>query len=376
MNQKQIAFIATREPEYSRVSIVCNELQRYFHVEEYLSGQSRYPLRLLAIACQLIWAWLTGRLKKNDAVFVGFFAQPIFPLVRLLYRGPIIADAYFSLFDTMVHDKRKAKPNSLVGKLCFWLDRHMLHRAQLCFTDTTEHVGYLRETFGPADADIRRLWISAESQPLESRPPAPANDEPFEVLFWGGFIPLQGVDTIVRAAASLQSDNVMFTIIGAGQTLAECLELRQQLNADNIEFAGWQNPESIAIKASRSHVALGIFGTTEKAGRVIPNKAYEALAMGIPLITRTSTAAHELLRDNVDCLLVPAGNAEDLAKKILWARDNYVDVLKVAEQGQQLFEDVCSPAKVGEVLHRDIQSILSPKLQSAPSGAATSVQSA
>ncbi len=371
---KQIAFIATREPEYSRVSIIRKELPRYFRVDEFLSSQSRYPLRLIAIACRLLWAWATGRLKKNDAVFVGFFAQPIFPLVRLLYRGPIIADAYFSIYDTMVHDKCKAKEGSLIARLCFWLDQHMLRHARLCFTDTNQHVDYLRKTFDTADADIRRLWISADNRGLGTRPPAPIAGEPFEVLFWGGFIPLQGADTIVRAAAQLKAENVHFTIIGSGQTLARCLELRQNLDADNVNFAGWKRPRYIAEKARQAHLALGIFGTTAKAGRVIPNKAYEAMAMGIPLITRTSAAADELLQDGVDCLLVKPGDPEELASRILWARDHYDELLEIGQRGQQLFDRSCSPAEVGNILHHDVNSVLSPRVDPEPQTTTTEPQ--
>lgn len=355
---KKIAFIATREPDYSRVSIVRSGLRNHFEVDEYVSESKSYKLRMIGIALRLVWAWLRGRLRKNECVFVGFFAQPIFPLVRFLYRGPIVADAYFSLFDTLVNDKAKAKQGSIIGRICFGLDAYMLRHAELCLTDTQQHVEYMKSAFGAESAEVKRLWISAETKPLSNHkfyPPKPG--QPFHVFFWGGFIPLQGVDTIVQAANLLANENVQFTIFGAGQTYEQCFALQQELGINNVDFQGWQDASKIPEQAKRSHVALGIFGTTEKAARVIPNKAYEALAMGIPLITRASLASDELLVDGKNCMLVKEGNPQSLATKILWARDNYDDALEIARCGQLLFDSVCSPVEIGKIMQNEIRNL-------------------
>lgn len=354
---KRMAFIATREPSYSRVSITRRELKKKYELDEYLCQSSSYPLRMLWITIQLLWSWVSGRLRKADVVFVGFLAQPIFPLVRLLYRGPIVADAYFSLYDAMVNDKQKVSAGSLTGRICHWLDRQMLKRSELCFTDTQQHVQYMRQFFDVPNANLKRLWISAESEPLENNAAYQTGDR-FEVFFWGGFIPLQGVDTIVRSAAILKNENIHFTIFGSGQTFDACQELATELSGDNLNFAGWQLADQIPRQAAKSHVALGIFGDTEKALRVIPNKSYEALAMGIPLISCRSAAANELLEEDKHCMLVDAKDPVQLAEKIKWARDNYPQTLEMAHQGLQLFDSTCSPAKTAAIMYEAIDQLL------------------
>ena len=53
-----------------------------------------------------------------------------------------------------------------------------------------------------------------------------------------------------------------------------------------------------------------------KAARVIPNKAFQALATATPLVTADTPAARELLADGRDALLVPPGDPEALATAI------------------------------------------------------------
>ncbi len=120
----------------------------------------------------------------------------------------------------------------------------------------------------------------------------------FRVLFVGKLIPLHGLPTILDAARLLPQ--MPFRVVGSGQE--EAL-LRDR--PPNVEQVPWVDYEDLPAEYGRAGCALGIFGTSPKAGRVIPNKVFQALACGTPVITAATPATRELLSDGHDALLVP-----------------------------------------------------------------------
>src|SRR4029453_14248254 len=84
----------------------------------------------------------------------------------------------------------------------------------------------------------------------------------------------------------------------------------------NVEHVPWVEYEQLPDELRRASCALGIFGTSAKAARVIPNKVFQALACGTPVVTADTPAARELLRDGVSALLVPPGDPQALASAV------------------------------------------------------------
>src|SRR6185369_6920463 len=65
-------------------------------------------------------------------------------------------------------------------------------------------------------------------------------------------------------------------------------------------------------------VCLGIFGASAKAGNVIPNKVFQIVSCGKPVITRDSPAIRELLPENdPGVYLIPPADADALLAALL-----------------------------------------------------------
>jgi glycosyltransferase involved in cell wall biosynthesis len=166
----------------------------------------------------------------------------------------------------------------------------------------------------------------------------PARD--FHVLFVGKLIPLHGLETILEAAAL--APEVPFRVIGSGQ-LDELLEKRPS----NVEWVRWVDYERLPDEIQAAGCALGIFGTSEKAARVIPNKAFQAIACGTPLVTADTPAARELLTDGESALLVPPGDASALAAAVRRLAADPDLARRIGDGGLAVYRDRASEDVLG-----------------------------
>ena len=288
--------------------------------------------------------------KKNkaDIILVGFVGHPLVRLVKFSTRKPVVFDAFMSMYNTLVEDKRKVKKNSLKARLLHKLDRSSCLSADITLLDTNEHIDYFSKEFNIPKSKFKRLYIGALDSIFYPRD-ANRSDKKFIVEFHGGFIPLQGIKTIIEAARILKDEkDIVFRMAGSGQTFDKMISLANDLS--NVVFLGPLPPEKIPDFIANSDIGLGIFGTTPKALRVIPNKAFEVLAMGKPLITEDSPAAREMLVDNNDCLLVPPGDPKGLADAILKLKRSNPLRDQLASNGLTKFKSAACTQILGQEL--------------------------
>ena len=120
----------------------------------------------------------------------------------------------------------------------------------------------------------------------------------------------------------------------------------------------WVDYERLPDELHGAGCALGIFGTSAKAQRVIPNKAFQALACGTPLVTADTPAARELLVDEVSALLVPPGDPGALAAALRRVAEDADLRRRLSEGGRAAYEAQASEAVLGrrwrDVLERAV----------------------
>ena len=81
---------------------------------------------------------------------------------------------------------------------------------------------------------------------------------------------------------------------------------------------------------------------------MIPNKAFQALACGTPLVTADTPAAAELLVDGRSALLVPAGDPEALAAAVRRLAGDAALARRIGDGGGAAYLAHASEAVLGE----------------------------
>jgi glycosyltransferase involved in cell wall biosynthesis len=97
---------------------------------------------------------------------------------------------------------------------------------------------------------------------------------------------------------------------------------------------------------------------TAKARRVIPNKAFQALACRAPLITADTPAARELLVHDESALLVPPGDPAALADAIRRLAADPELARRIAAGGRAAYEREASETVLGRRWRSLIQGLL------------------
>lgn len=259
------------------------------------TGFANMALGVARLALRNLWSLMRvvrRRPAKHDPVYVPY------PSVFLLWwasflprplRPRLIADAYISLWDSLVRDRGQGDAGGLKGRLIKAVERRALHAADCVLVDTEANKAMYVAEFGLDPERVRSLPLAIDEEVfLSSRRAQRKESGEVTVLFVGTMIPLHGIDTILDAIQRLHDlPDVRFRLVGDGQLSDRVAQFVTGDCGSRVEWVrGWQSIERIAQEIADADICLGVFGGEEKAARVLPFKLYMYLAAGKAIITQ------------------------------------------------------------------------------------------
>lgn len=325
----RVMWLGTYERAYPRPRVLVEGLRELgvevvehhrpvWERERHKAGAFLRPVPLARAAGRLAAAWAglavdAARERGVDAVVAGYPAQPdAVPawVAARAHRAPLVADMMISLSDTLAGDRALAGRGA--GAVLSGVDRMTLRLADLVMADTRAGARWLAERFGvPAD---RLVVVPVGAEP-ERFPAVPEPAGPPTALFYGKLAPLHGVATVLEAARRPGVPPVR--LIGDGQLGPWLAGELARDRPPGLTWERWVPYERLGDEVGGAAVCLGIFGTSDKAARVVPNKVWQAMAAGRPVVTADTPAAREELEDGRTALLVPPGDPDALAAALV-----------------------------------------------------------
>ena len=281
-----------------------------------------------------------------DVLVVGYPGHVDLKAAKRAARGrPVVFNPLVSLADSLVDDRAQFAPGSLPARALRAVDRAAFRAADVVVADTQAHAALFRE-LGAQRVEV--CLVGAEERLFTPGWRQPAD---FSCLFVGKLIPLHGLETILDAAH--QAPELHFRVVGSGQLERLLLQL-----PPNVERRAWVDYELLPHELHRAGCALGIFGTSPKAQRVIPNKVFQALACGVPVVTADTPAARELLNHGESALLVPPGDPSALADALRSLAGDPELARRIADGGLRAYREHASEAILGARWRTLIEELL------------------
>ncbi len=353
-----VCYFGNYEPKYNRNRVIISGLKKnnvdVVECQEKYSVGIMHYFRLINKLKQLV------KKQKIDLIIVGAidFSRPLVILVKLFFRIPVVWDAFYSVYEARVYDRKwlsKRHPKAIMYYTLEWLCTKL---ADVVLLDTNQHINYFVKLFKVNSHKFLRVFVGADDECL--LPQALVEDlseDVFLVVFYGNYSPLQGVEYIVKAAKILEKyTDIKFKMVGNGQTYFTVKKIAEELVIKNVEFVDERVAyQTIINLITECRVGLGIFGASHKTQCVIPNKVYEMVAMCKPVISADTPAIKELFTDRQDILLCHTADAEDLAAKILELKNNLELRNKIAKAGYETFKIKAAPQVVVAQLLIDLK---------------------
>jgi len=310
------------------------------------------------------WMRLARRYRTagpRDAVVVGYTGHFDLYWARFLgclRRRPLILDAFLSPWDTVVRDRGIMPARSWRARLLFRIERRALRMADHVLTDTAAHADYMAETFGvsrekftpiPVGSLVRNRVAAPVPVPVSVSAGKSSPRASLQVFFCGSFVPLQGVPIILDAAALCPE--IEFRIVGDGPGAERILEELAHCEMPNVDVdRRFISREELIEELALADVVLGVFGASEKTGRVVPCKVYDALAAGRCVVTGDGEAPRQLLENGEEVLLVRRNDPVALAAALRKLAGNPLLRERLAAAGRAAYEARFDRDAIGRAL--------------------------
>lgn len=301
---------------------------------------------------------------KSDVIYVLPCNWPIFTVIfSKIFRKKIIAEFYYSVYDAAVNDWKKYNPNSIKGKILKMFDYIILNfSTEVIFLNHTEAERYMKMILNKK-RNYKVIPLAVEERKKVKLKFFKKEREIFNLCWWGGYIPLHGIDKMIRAMKLLENEKINFYILG---TIAEQerskkyediiskLDLKNCFIDNTFSFSNGKLEEFLVENCD---LALGGFGDSKKINEVILNKTLDIFSMKGICLTAYSKAMNEYFEEEKNVFYC-GKTPEEIAKKILEIfHKDFKEVSDIGENSYKIYKKYFTKNHYQKEIYKVIKDI-------------------
>jgi glycosyltransferase involved in cell wall biosynthesis len=179
------------------------------------------------------------------------------------------------------------------------------------------------------------------------RPLPPDPDDSRRLGFEGRFVAVHagsmgaanGLDVLVDAAKKLRRhEDVLVVLLGQGSQAGRLQERFESMGLTNVRCLGSVPRAQVPEYLRASHVCLVLFRDLPVLGTNSPNKLFDALAAGRPVVVNSDGWTRELVERFEIGRAAHPGSGEDLAEQILWLKEHSEARARMSGNARRLAE--------------------------------------
>lgn len=158
------------------------------------------------------------------------------------------------------------------------------------------------------------------------------------VTFVGTFGSSYDLETVIRSAAHISRVypglDVKIVIAGDGDQAAKLRHMSAGIQT--IALTGWLDQDEVARVLRLSSVGLAAYA--KDAIQSLPNKPFEYMAAGLPLLSSLPGELERLMAEYQIGLHYTAGDVQSLVEQIVWLAEHPAERVAMGQKARTLFE--------------------------------------
>ena len=157
----------------------------------------------------------------------------------------------------------------------------------------------------------------------------------FVAIYAGNLGIAQNLKTLIDAAVMLKDENVKIILAGTGPDETLLQNYKKEVAAQNVIFTGEVPKEKMSEYFAIADCGIIPLKNIKVFERTIPSKLFDYMSANLPIILGVKGEAKEILIDSEAGIVFEPENAKDLAKKILYLKNNPQELEKMRLLGRE-----------------------------------------